>query len=234
MRQLQLPHYPKLVYTPRIAGTRDLCAMLDHLIDFTPEVGNHSGKVPSLEKQHPADVVDAQVRTADWLKSMGAVDTETVITNAEVKAARTSFTNIVSSAPNEVTHENLKQIKSPVAVKHLVGMLTAYDWEFVNQAKELRGFVVAKLLEECEHPNANIRLGVHTNQNDDPFVALFDKNLKPRIEFGIGDAWRPGEGVGTDQHHGWGPLRVGDGSDRPRPRGPLPAGSGRNPAAHHR
>ena len=158
MRQLQLPHYPKSVYTPRIAGTRDLCAMLDHLIDFTPEVGNHSGKVPSLEKQHPADVVDAQVKTADWLKSMGAVDTETVITNAEVKAARTSFTNIVSSAPNEVTHENLKQIKSPVAVKHLVGMLTAYDWEFVNQAKELRGFVVAKLLEECEHPNANIRL----------------------------------------------------------------------------
>ena len=40
----------------------------------------------------------------------------------------------------------------------MVGMLTAYDWEFVNQAKELRGFVVAKLLEECEHPNANIRL----------------------------------------------------------------------------
>ena len=37
-------------------------------------------------------------------------------------------------------------------------MLTAYDWEFVQQARELRGYTVAKLLEECENPNANIRL----------------------------------------------------------------------------
>jgi hypothetical protein len=37
-------------------------------------------------------------------------------------------------------------------------MLTAYDWEFVNQAKQLRGYAVAKLLEECENPNSNIRL----------------------------------------------------------------------------
>jgi len=37
-------------------------------------------------------------------------------------------------------------------------MLTAYDWEFVSQAKELRGYAVAKILEDCENPNANIRL----------------------------------------------------------------------------
>ena len=43
-------------------------------------------------------------------------------------------------------------------MQHLVGMLTAYDWEFVHQARELRGYTVAKLLEECENPNANIRL----------------------------------------------------------------------------
>jgi hypothetical protein len=64
----------------------------------------------------------------------------------------------VSSAPAEITHEHLTQIKTPAAVQHLVGMLTAYDWEFVQQAKELRGYTVAKLLEECENPNANVRL----------------------------------------------------------------------------
>jgi hypothetical protein len=37
-------------------------------------------------------------------------------------------------------------------------MLTAYDWEFIQQAKELRGYTVAKLVEETQHPNANIRL----------------------------------------------------------------------------
>ena len=132
--------------------------MLEHLIYFEPEVATHSGKPTPLEKEHPADVIDAKVKTADWLKSMGAVDTDTVVTQAEVQAARASFTNLVSSAPAEITHEHLTQIKTPAAVQHLVGMLTAYDWEFVQQARELRGYTVAKLLEECENPNANIRL----------------------------------------------------------------------------
>jgi hypothetical protein len=132
--------------------------MLDHLIDFEPEVGTHSGKPTPLEKEHPADVIDAKVNTTEWLKSLGAADTDTVVTQAEVQAARASFTNLISSAPSEITHEHLTQIKTPAAVQHLVGMLTAYDWEFVHQARELRGYTVAKLLEECENPNANIRL----------------------------------------------------------------------------
>jgi hypothetical protein len=103
-------------------------------------------------------VIDAKVNTVEWLKGLGAADTDTVVNQAEVQAARASFTNLISSAPAEITHEHLTQIKTPAAVQHLVGMLTAYDWEFVQQAKELRGYTVAKLLEECENPNANIRL----------------------------------------------------------------------------
>ena len=132
--------------------------MLEHLIDFEPEVVDHWGKPTPLEKEHPADRIDAQVKTTDWLKSLGAADTDTVVSQAEVKAARGAFTNLVSAAPSEITHEHLAQIKTPAAVQHLVGMLTAYDWEFVHQAKELRGYTVAKLLEECENPSANIRL----------------------------------------------------------------------------
>jgi hypothetical protein len=132
--------------------------MLEHLIEFEPEVVDYSGKPTPLEKEHPADVIDAKVNTTEWLKGLGAADTDTVVTQAEVQAARASFTNLISSAPAEITHEHLTQIKTPVAVQHLVGMLTAYDWEFVHQARELRGYTVAKLLEECENPNANIRL----------------------------------------------------------------------------
>ena len=132
--------------------------MLEHLIEFEPEVVAHSGKTTPLEKEHPADVIDAKVNTTEWLKGLGAADTDTVVTQAEVQAARASFTNLISAAPAEITHEHLTQIKTPAAVQHLVGMLTAYDWEFVHQARELRGYTVAKLLEECENPNANIRL----------------------------------------------------------------------------
>jgi hypothetical protein len=132
--------------------------MLEHLIEFEPEVIDHFGKTTPLEKEHPADVIDAKVNTTEWLKSLGAADTDTVVNQAEVQAARASFTNLISAAPAEITHEHLTQIKTPAAVQHLVGMLTAYDWEFVHQARELRGYTVAKLLEECENPNANIRL----------------------------------------------------------------------------
>lgn len=132
--------------------------MLEHLIEFEPEVIDYSGKPTPLEKEHPADVIDAKVSTTEWLKGLGAADTDTVVTQAEVQAARASFTNLISAAPAEITHEHLTQIKTPAAVQHLVGMLTAYDWEFVHQARELRGYTVAKLLEECENPNANIRL----------------------------------------------------------------------------
>jgi hypothetical protein len=58
----------------------------------------------------------------------------------------------------EKAKTSLTQIKTPVAVQRLVGMLTAYDWQFVEQAQHIRGMAVAKILEETEHPDARIRL----------------------------------------------------------------------------
>jgi hypothetical protein len=86
------------------------------------------------------------------------VDTDTLVNEAQSQAARTAFTNIVTAKPAEITHTSLANIKVPEAVQRLVGMLSAYDWEFVQQAKEIRGYTVAKLIEETEHTNANIRL----------------------------------------------------------------------------
>ena len=132
--------------------------MFDHLIDFEPEVIAHPGGAKPVEKHSPEQVLNAQIETTDWLKSLGAEDTEAIATKVEQQAARQAFNSVVTAAPDDKSHHQLAQIKTPQAVRHLVGMLTAYDWEFVQQAKELRGYTVAKLLEECEHPNANIRL----------------------------------------------------------------------------
>ena len=132
--------------------------MFDHLINFEPEVIAYQGAATPVEKHSPGEVLDAQIATTDWLKSLGAEDTEAIATKAEKQAARQAFNGVVTAAPDDETHHQLAQIKTPAAVRHLVGMLTAYDWEFVQQAKELRGYTVAKLLEECENPNANVRL----------------------------------------------------------------------------
>jgi hypothetical protein len=165
--------------------------MLDHLIEFTPDVDDDSADFAALVKKDPADIVDAQVQTADWLKSLGAASDE-VADELETKAARTAFTNIVTAQPD--THTALAEIKTPAAVQHLVGMLTAYDWEFINQAKELRGYTVAKILEETNHPTASVRLkalallgkvteiGLFTEKIEIKKTELSDAELEARIK----------------------------------------------------
>jgi len=132
--------------------------MLDHLLDFNPEVLPTSEAAPPVGKVTPAEALNAKIKTDDWLKAMGAPDAETVVSELEKQQARQTFVALTNNIPNDGQHELVQQIQTPQAVRHLTGMLTAYDWEFVNQAKEIRGYAVAKLLEECEHPNANIRL----------------------------------------------------------------------------
>lgn len=154
MRQL-----PMRVYiTPNEVSTYAL--MLDHLIhgEFEPAVfdGKPQGFMP-LEKAGPADLIDAQLETAQWLDGLGLTE-EKVADKAAATTARAAFAAITTGAPNADLQNALTTMKTPAAVQRLVGMLTAYDWEFVEQAKHLRGYTVAKLLEETENPNANIRL----------------------------------------------------------------------------
>jgi len=167
--------------------------MLEHLIDFEPEVGMPTNFTP-LEKADVVQTVDAKISTTEWLKSIGAVDTEEVVSKAQTEAARKSFTNLVSAAPAEITHTALAEVRTPKAVQHLVGMLTAYDWEFVEQAKSLRGYCVAKLLEEAENPSANIRLkalgllgkvtevGLFTDKIEVKQAEMSDAEIEQRIK----------------------------------------------------
>ena len=132
--------------------------MLDHLINFNPEVLPTAEAPPPVAKVTPAQAASGKIKTADWLAEHGAPDTEAIVSELEKTQAREAFTALTTAAPIATQHEMVTKLETPAAVRHLTGMLTAYDWEFVNQAKELRGYAVAKILEDCEHPNANIRL----------------------------------------------------------------------------
>lgn len=132
--------------------------MLDHLLDFNPEVLPTTEAPPPVGKATPAEALNAKIKTDDWLKAQGVPDADQVVSELEKSQARETFVALTNNVPNDKQHELVEQIQTPAAVRHLTGMLTAYDWEFIHQAKEIRGYAVAKLLEECEHPNANIRL----------------------------------------------------------------------------
>lgn len=150
--------------------------MLDHLLEFEPDILSEDGKVRPLEKHSPAQVIDAQVSTADFLASLGAPDTDTAISSLEQKAARAAFNAVVTQDAD--AHHKLSTIQTPAAVRQLVGMLTAYDWEFVQQAKELRGYTVAKLVEETQNPNASIRLKALVALGKVTEVGLFTEKIE--------------------------------------------------------
>lgn len=138
--------------------------MLDHLVsptvEYTPEVLDDpkQGFTP-ISRANSAQIVSAQERTGDFLTSMGVVDDDEVVNHAQVAAAQVAFGAVATGNPdNKDVQDKLLRVTAPSAVRHLVGMLTAYDWEFVEQAKELRGYAVSKILEETGHPDARIRL----------------------------------------------------------------------------
>lgn len=170
--------------------------MLDHLIsgELDPVIFQEMPDdfVPS-PKATPAQTIDAKVATADWLKDLG-LDDDKVQTEAETQTARAAFATLTTGSTPASIQSALTNIQTPKAVQHLVGMLTAYDWEFVNQAKELRGYAVAKILEDCENPNANIRLkalgllgkvteiGLFTDKVEIKQTVMSDAEVEQRIK----------------------------------------------------
>ena len=75
-----------------------------------------------------------------------------------------------------------------------LGMLAAYDWEFIEMAQQLRGYTVAKILEETKSSNANIRLkalgllgkvtevGLFTDKVEIKKVELSDAEIDAKIK----------------------------------------------------
>jgi hypothetical protein len=132
--------------------------MLEHLLDYEPPVDVVSGFGTPVEDVAPQALLDAQANTADWLQALGAPAPGEAERLAAASTAQAAFQAIVTQDTTPVQRAALVALKTPAAVRHLTGMLTAYDWEFVQQAKEIRGYAVAQLIEETKSTNANIRL----------------------------------------------------------------------------
>ena len=144
--------------------------MLEHLIDheeLVPTVAAVDQRdFPALDKALPEDLIDAQVRTADLIALFDDEDDSA------------AFMELTNGADLGETRSKLLKLKVPRAVRHLVGMLTAYEWEFVDQAKQLRGYAVAQILEETKHPDAKIRLRALEMLGKVTEIALFTDRVE--------------------------------------------------------
>lgn len=146
--------------------------MLEHLLDSPLEA------LEPLDKSAPAAILDAQVETAQWLEEMGAPTKEGADAAFAASLAKDAFTALTTNAEDPKKRAALVAMKTPMAVRHLVGMLTAYDWEFVEQAKQLRGYAVSQILEETKHPDAKIRLRALEMLGKVTEVALFTDRVE--------------------------------------------------------
>ena len=172
----QLAYMPGANIHSALFGHKPRLEMLEHLLDFTPPPATPQSVVP-LTQATPDDIVAAQLNTADWLEKMGAPTTDQAQAAAATAAAQQAFSALTTQTPEE-QRKALVQLKTPAAVRHLTGMLTAYDWEFVEQAKELRGYAVSQILEETKHPDAKIRLKALDMLGRVTEVALFTERVE--------------------------------------------------------
>jgi hypothetical protein len=149
--------------------------MFDNLVGFTPDPAGVGDFMP-LDKAAPAAILSAQVQTSDWLGELGVAETDADAKQQD--AARAAFNSLNFDTDDSKQRTALVSIKTPAAVQHLTGMLTAYDWNFIEQAKELRGYTVSKILEETKHPDARIRLKALQMLGNVTEVALFTERVE--------------------------------------------------------
>jgi hypothetical protein len=155
--------------------------MLEHLVHFEPEVTTRDGFV-KLDAAAPDEVLSAQVSTANFLAELGVEDDNDMVKDQQTAAARKAFGFFTTNADTTEQKTALAQLKTPAAVRHITGMLAAYDWEFIQQAQEIRGYTVAKLFEETQNPNASIRLKALVALGKVTEIGLFTDKIEVKKE----------------------------------------------------
>lgn len=138
-------------------------------------------------------LLHAQYATAGWLAEIGAPDDEDITEEQQRLAARDAFASLTTSAPDMEQSAALIRLKTPAAIQKLNGMLTAYDWEWIERSAELRSYAVGKILEETNNIDARVRLralellgkvtevGLFTERIEIVKKSLDDKELEARV-----------------------------------------------------
>ena len=135
---------------------------------FTPE-----------RKLDGAQELDARFETAEFLEAIGARPEDEITQEMAKEAAQKAFHDFAANVPDPVKKTTLANAKTPESVKRIVGMLSSYDWQFVEESQRIRGFIVTKLLEEAEeHPDAKVRLRALELLGKVTDVGLFSERIE--------------------------------------------------------
>lgn len=128
-------------------------AMFEHLTDLDPD---DFVDIPDADSR---TLLNASARSADILSELQGEHEQEWMTPAQLDEARRTFAALADPGRAEETRKAaVLALRVPQAVRKVSEMLSAYDWEFVHQAKEIRGYIVKSLLDESQSPDPKIRL----------------------------------------------------------------------------
>lgn len=157
---------------------------LEHLVtaaaaDYIPDLLQDQTPFTPLNDLSVSQTLSAQAKTSEWLKAFDDEDEE-ILSEAQQEKVADTFQALTRQDPR--TKEKLLQLDLPEEIKSAVGMVTAYQWKFVEQAEELRSMSVAKIVKETEHPDARIRLKALELLGKVTEVALFTDRISVKSE----------------------------------------------------
>lgn len=157
---------------------------LEHLVtakaaDFIPDILSGDSDFAPLDDATPAQTLSAQHKTSQWLKSLTEEDDE-ILTEAQEEKTTSAFNALVTADPS--AKQKLLQLDLPHEIKSAVGMVTAYQWKFIEQAEELRSMAVSHIVKEIQHPDARIRLKALEMLGKVTEVALFTDRVQIKNE----------------------------------------------------
>jgi hypothetical protein len=157
---------------------------LQHLVsaaeaDFIPEMLSGDASFTPLDPLTPAETLSAQHKTSQWLKSLTEDDDE-ILTEAQEEKTTEAFNALVTADPS--AKQKLLQLDLPHEIKSAIGMVTAYQWKFIEQAEQLRSMSVSKIVKETDHPDARIRLKALEMLGKVTEVALFTDRVAIKNE----------------------------------------------------
>lgn len=157
---------------------------LEHLVtasiaEYTPEINTGDDTFTPLESISAGETLSAQIKTSQWLESF-QTDDEEILTQAQEQKTIEAFNALTTHDPK--AKQKLLELDLPEEIKSAVGMVTAYQWKFVEQAEELRSMAVSHIVKEVHHPDARIRLKALEMLGKVTEVALFTDRVQIKSE----------------------------------------------------
>lgn len=157
---------------------------LEHLVtasaaDFIPDTLPGDTPFDPLDSKNATETFSAQIKTSKWLESFADEDEE-ILSEAEEKKVVDAFNAMTTRDPR--AKEKLLNLDLPEEIRSAVGMVTAYQWKFVEQAEELRSMAVSHIVKEIQHPDARIRLKALEMLGKVTEVALFTDRVSIKSE----------------------------------------------------